>query len=144
MWREFPDHPAVNLQKRCEISRFWSGFLRQPKHDSQHSRRIPTFRLKNRRTFAPFTSYFIEPEPAETAKSAHEHLFRVVVGNKQVVRFCERCGRTWLTTELRDILHTNRFVYTWSEVLEEAEANEKLNSPEEQPRQPGLKRYINE
>jgi hypothetical protein len=27
MWREFPDHPAVNLQKRCEISRFWSGFL---------------------------------------------------------------------------------------------------------------------
>jgi len=56
MWREFPDHPAVNLQKRCDISRFWSGFLRQPKHDSQHSRRIPTFRLKNRRTFAPFTS----------------------------------------------------------------------------------------
>src|SRR6266699_2992050 len=56
MWREFPDHPAVNLQKRCEISRFWSGFLRQPKHDSQHSRRIPTFRLKNRRTFAPFTT----------------------------------------------------------------------------------------
>jgi hypothetical protein len=47
MWREFPDHPAVNLQKRCEISRFWSGFLRQPKHNSQHSRRIPTFRLKN-------------------------------------------------------------------------------------------------
>jgi murein L,D-transpeptidase YafK len=46
MWREFPDHPAVNLQKRREISRFWSGFLRQPKHDSQHSRRIPTFRLK--------------------------------------------------------------------------------------------------
>src|SRR6266567_2042057 len=36
MWREFPDHPAVNLQKRCEISPFWSGFLRQPKHDSQH------------------------------------------------------------------------------------------------------------
>src|SRR5438552_451401 len=55
MWREFPDHPAVNLHKRCEISRSRSGFLRQPKHDSQHSRRIPTFRLINRRTFAPFT-----------------------------------------------------------------------------------------
>ena len=88
-------------------------------------------------------SYFVEPEPAKAAESAHEHLYRVVVGNKLVVRFCERCGRTWLTTELRDILHSNRFVYCWSEVLEEVEAHEKLIPAEEQP-QPGLKRYINE
>jgi hypothetical protein len=49
-------------------------------------------------------SYFIEPEPAPEQESAHEHLYRVVVGNKTIVRFCERCGRTWLTSELRDIL----------------------------------------
>ena len=84
--------------------------------------------------------YHVGQEPVQ--ESAHEHLYRVVVGNKLVVRFCERCGRTWLTTELRDILHNSRFVYCWSEVLEEAEAREKLIPPEEQPRS-GLKRYIN-
>ena len=52
--------------------------------------------------------YHVGQEPAEAQESTHEHLFRVVVGNKLVVRFCERCGRTWLTTELRDILHSNR------------------------------------
>ncbi len=83
-------------------------------------------------------SYHVGQEPAQ--ESAHEHLYRVVVGNKLVVRFCERCGRTWLTTELRDILHNNRFVYCWSEVLEEAEAHEKLIPTEEQPRS-RLKRY---
>jgi hypothetical protein len=68
--------------------------------------------------------YHAGQEPAP--ESAHEHLFRVVFGNKTIVRFCERCGRTWLVTELRDLLHNNRFVYTWSEVLEEAEAHKKL------------------
>ena len=68
-------------------------------------------------------AYIIEPAPEQ---ESHEHLYRVVVGNKTIVRFCERCGRTWLVTELRDILHNSRFVYTWSEVLEEAEAREKL------------------
>ncbi len=71
-------------------------------------------------------SYFIEQKPAKAAESVHEHLFRVVAGGKTIVRFCERCGRTWLVTELRDILHNSRFVYTWAEVLEEAEAHEKL------------------
>ena len=71
-------------------------------------------------------SYFIEPEPASEQESIHDHLFRIVFGNKTIVRFCERCGRTWLVTELRDILHSSRFVYTWSEVLEEAEAHKKL------------------
>jgi hypothetical protein len=85
--------------------------------------------------------YQAEQEPVP--ESAHEHLYRVVVGNKLVVRFCERCGRTWLTTELRDILHSNRFVYTWSELLEEAEVHEKLIPAEEQPRS-RLKRYLNE
>ena len=51
-------------------------------------------------------------------------------------------GRTWLTTELRDILHNNRFVYCWSKVLEETEAREKLIPTEDQPRS-GLKRYLN-
>lgn len=80
----------------------------------------------------PLRSYFIEPEPAPEQESAHEHLFRVAVGSKTIVRFCERCGRTWLVTELRDLLHNSRFVYTWSEVLEEAEAHEKLISMSEQ------------
>ncbi|HET8851709.1 MAG TPA: hypothetical protein VFN02_04225 [Ktedonobacteraceae bacterium] len=71
-------------------------------------------------------NYFVEPEPASEQESAHEHLYRVVAGNKTIVRFCERCGRTWLVTELRDILHHGHFVYTWSEVLEEAEAHKKL------------------
>jgi hypothetical protein len=79
-------------------------------------------------------SYFIEPEPAKAAESTHEHLYRVVAGNKTIVRFCERCGRTWLVTELRDLLHNNRFVYTWSEVLEEAEAREKLIGAEQEHR----------
>ena len=52
-------------------------------------------------------------------------------GNKTIVRFCERCGRTWLVTELRDILHNSHFVYTWSEVLEEDEAREKLVEADE-------------
>ncbi len=83
--------------------------------------------------------YHTEQEPAEAG--THEHLYRVVVGNKTIVRFCERCGRTWLVTELRDILHNSRFVYTWSEALEEAAAREKLIPTEEKPR---LKRYISE
>jgi hypothetical protein len=58
-------------------------------------------------------SYHVEQEPT---KESHEHLYRVAVGNKTIVRFCERCGRTWLVTELRDILHHGHFVYTWSEV----------------------------
>lgn len=71
-------------------------------------------------------SYFVEPEPAPEPESAHEHLYRVAVGNKTIVRFCERCGRTWLVTELRDLLHPSHTVYCWSEVLEEAEAHKKL------------------
>ena len=85
--------------------------------------------------------YVIGEQPAQ--EIAHEHLFRVAVGNKLVVRFCEQCGRTWITTQLRDILHSNRFVYCWSEVFEEAEAHEKLSQAEEQP-QSGLNQYINE
>src|SRR5437870_5421819 len=38
--------------------------LRQPMHDSQHSRRIPTFRLKNYRTFALFTTAVHRAVPA--------------------------------------------------------------------------------
>src|SRR5258707_6076678 len=55
MWREFPDHPAGNLQMTNVASPFWSHMFRQPMLDSQHSRRIPTFRLKNRRPFTQFT-----------------------------------------------------------------------------------------
>ena len=69
--------------------------------------------------------YHVGQEPA------HEHLFRVVFGNKNIVRFCERCGQTWLITVLQDILHPNRSVYCWSEVLEEAEAREKLVGADE-------------
>ncbi len=74
--------------------------------------------------------YHVEQEQAD---ACHEHLFRVAVGNKFVVRFCERCGRTWLTTQLRDMLHSNRFVYCWSEVFEEAEAHEKLAEADKPP-----------
>ncbi len=35
--------------------------------------------------------YHVEQEPA---KESHEHLYRVAAGNKTIVRFCERCGRT--------------------------------------------------
>ena len=66
--------------------------------------------------------YHVEP----TQESTHEHLFRVVSGNKNIVRFCERCGQAWLITQLQDILHPSRSVYCWTEVLEEAEAREKL------------------
>ena len=46
-----------NLQKRCADIRLWSGFSKFSMVDSHVSRRIPNIRLKNRRTFAPFTSY---------------------------------------------------------------------------------------
>ncbi len=75
--------------------------------------------------------YHVEQEPAPAQESAHEHLYRVAVGNKTIVRFCERCGRTWLVAELRDILHHGHFVYYWSEVFEEDEAREKLVGAEE-------------
>lgn len=52
-------------------------------------------------------------------------------GNKTIVRFCERCGRTWLALELRDILHHGHFVYYWEPVFEEDEAREKLVGTEE-------------
>ncbi len=56
MWREFPNHSAVNLQTTRAVSRFWSRVVRQPIPDSQHSRQFPLFRAKNRRTFALFTT----------------------------------------------------------------------------------------
>ncbi len=72
--------------------------------------------------------YHVAQEPA------HEHLFRVAFGNKNIVRFCERCGRTWLITQLQDLLHPNRSVYCWTEVFEEAEAREKLVGAEQEQR----------
>lgn len=45
-----------NLQKRCETIRLWSGFSRSSMVDSYVSRQFPMFRIKNRRTFALFTS----------------------------------------------------------------------------------------
>src|SRR5258708_13862434 len=45
-----------HLQKRCETIQLWSGFSSFSMVDSSVSRQIPTFRLKNRRTFAPFTT----------------------------------------------------------------------------------------
>ena len=72
--------------------------------------------------------YHVEHETAQ--ESAHEHLYRVACSNKNIVRFCERCGQTWLITQLQDILHPSRSVYCWTEVLDEAEAREKLASAE--------------
>ena len=72
--------------------------------------------------------YHVTPEP--TQESTHEHLYRVALGNKNIVRFCERCGRTWLITQLQDILHPSHSVYCWTEVLDEAEAREKLTGTE--------------
>ncbi len=74
------------------------------------------------------TPYDVEQGPAQ--ESAHEHLYRVAAGNKNIVRFCERCGQTWLMTQLQDMLHPRRTVYCWTEVLEEDEAREKLASAE--------------
>lgn len=68
--------------------------------------------------------YQVGQEP--TQESAHEHLYRVAVGNKIAIRFCERCGQAWLISQLQDILHPSRSVYCWTEVLEEDEAREKL------------------
>ncbi len=76
--------------------------------------------------------YHVRQEP--TIDRAHEHLYRVAFGNKNIVRFCERCGRTWLITELHDILYPHRSVYSWTEVLEEAEAREKLTGAEQEQR----------
>ncbi len=68
--------------------------------------------------------YHVEQE------NTHEHLYRVALSNKNIVRFCECCGRTWLITQIQDILHPSHFVYCWTEVLEEAEAREKLAGTE--------------
>ena len=45
-----------NLQKRCADIRLWTGFSKFSMVDSHVSRQIPNIRLKNRRTFAPFTT----------------------------------------------------------------------------------------
>jgi hypothetical protein len=82
--------------------------------------------------------YHVSQDPAEV--SAHEHLYRVVFGNKIALRFCERCGKSWLLSELRDLI-SNHSGYEWSEILEEAASRETLISRDAQPR---LKRYINE
>ena len=47
----------LNLQKRRETTPLWSGFSSFSVVDSQHSRQIPTFRLKSRRTFALFCKF---------------------------------------------------------------------------------------
>ncbi len=75
--------------------------------------------------------YHVGQEP--TIDPVHEHLFRVAFGNTNILRFCERCERTWLIRELHDILYPNRSVYCWTEVLEEAEAREKLTGAAIQP-----------
>ncbi len=33
-----------------------------------------------------------EPQPEDT----HEHLYRVAIGGKLAIRFCERCGKAWV------------------------------------------------
>jgi hypothetical protein len=85
--------------------------------------------------------YHVGQEPAPEQESAHEHLFRVVFGKAIAIRFCERCGKTWLLQEVRDLIH-NRSVYEWDEVQEPGTRQE--NIPAEPDSQPRLKRYINE
>ena len=51
----FPIIKPLNLRMTSAVIRCWSHVFRRPMLDSQHSRPIPTFRLKNRRTFSQIT-----------------------------------------------------------------------------------------
>ena len=64
------DRRRSNLHMTGAATRFWSHMFSLPMLDSQHSRRFPTFQLKNRRTFMLFTSRsvpLIRPAPAPGA-----------------------------------------------------------------------------
>src|SRR6266566_7198017 len=51
----FPIIKPLNVRMTSAVIRCWSHVFRRPMLDSQHSRPIPTFRLKNRRTFSQIT-----------------------------------------------------------------------------------------
>ena len=52
----FPIIKPLNVRMTSAVIRCWSHVFRRPMLDSQHSRPIPTFRLKNRRTFSQITT----------------------------------------------------------------------------------------
>ncbi len=67
--------------------------------------------------------YTVGSAPAED--TPHTHQFRFVASNKVVVRYCEQCGRSWVVSEVHELIH-NRPLLAWVEILEEAVAREKL------------------
>lgn len=74
-----------------------------------------------------------QPYELTPATTDHEHLYRVAVGGKSIVRYCERCGRTWLVTQLQDVFHPAHSEYIWTEVLDEAQASQRLIERSEKP-----------
>jgi hypothetical protein len=66
---------------------------------------------------APYDSSSPDPD--------HQHHFQFVASNKHVIRYCDRCGRSWMIGEIRNIVN-NRTLPCWTEILEEDAAWEKL------------------
>lgn len=66
--------------------------------------------------------------------STHEHLYRVVIGEKAIVRYCERCGRTWLAAEWPELLQPKNAAY-WIAVREPTEISGKRTGQSDQAKQ---------
>jgi hypothetical protein len=64
--------------------------------------------------------YLAQEETAEGADSAHEHLYRVALGNNGLVlRWCERCGKAFLLEQVHELVQKTT-TYKWI-VIHEAE-----------------------
>jgi hypothetical protein len=61
-----------------------------------------------------------EPVPSQTTTN-YKHLFRVTAGRSGIVRWCERCGATWIMQALVDILDNRTKSYLWKRVDEDSE-----------------------
>ncbi len=56
----------------------------------------------------------------------HAHHFQFVASNKHVIRYCNRCGRSWMIGELHELIR-DRTIPCWTEILEEAATRDKLS-----------------
>lgn len=62
--------------------------------------------------------YPVQEETEEGLDSAHEHLFRVALGNDGLVlRWCERCGKSFLLQQANEPVQTPT-LYQWVEIQE--------------------------
>jgi hypothetical protein len=58
---------------------------------------------------------------SEQTNDNHKHLYRVRASRSGIVRWCERCGATWIMQALVDIIDNRTKQYVWKRVDEDSE-----------------------